>query len=155
MGRSRWTESDIQALAGRPGGAKIARGDQAAKRAPQPKGGGGARVKTRKGPNRTEREYERAYLLPSKMAGEVVEYFFESICLVLAFDTRYYPDWFVRRSNGRLQIHEVKGGYKREDAFQKFKLAAETFGDCFDFFLCEKLNSGEWRITEYRKGGER
>jgi hypothetical protein len=154
MKQRRWKESDVAAYQRRGGGAGKAAPAKAAK-SPSQGCGDVARVRSRKEPNRTEREYEQLYLYPGQLAGEIAEYFFESLCLVLAVDTRYYPDWLVRRSAGRLQIHEVKGGYKREDAFQKFKLAAEMFGGCFDFFLCEKLNSGEWRITEYRKGASR
>ena len=151
---TRWSESDEKAYRDRRGGT-VKGAKVSASKTLKSKPGGDARVRERKAPNRTEREYEQTYLLPSKLADEVAEYFYESICLVLAVDMRYYPDWLVRRTDGSLQIHEVKGGYKREDAFQKFKIAAQVFGGCFDFFLCEKLNSGEWRITEYRKGVSR
>lgn len=140
---ARWSAKDLKAYRARRGGADV---DAAAS---------ATRVRTRKQPNRTEREYEQVYLIPEKATGDIVEYFFESMCLVLGVDTRYYPDWLVRTKSGRLQIREVKGGYKREDAFKTFKTAAEMFGGCFDFFLCEKLNTGEWQITEYRKGGLR
>jgi hypothetical protein len=156
----RWTEKEAKAYEERRGAA----GGGRASRSPAPGATGVKRevgaplltntpVKQRKGPNRTEREYEQLYLLPEKMAGELLDYKFHSICLVLGFDFRYYPDYFVLPRTGRPQVHEVKGGYKREDAMKTFKAAVEQFGGYFDFYLCEKLDSGEWRITRYDKGG--
>lgn len=109
-------------------------------------------VRGRKAPNKTERAYAELFLEPLKLTGEVQEYKFHSICLVLGVDFRYYPDYLVQPRNGRPQVHEVKGGFIREDAIKTFKAAVEQFKDFFVFFLCQKTNSGEWRITRYKGG---
>lgn len=55
---------------------------------------------------------------------EVKEWWAQSVTLLLAPDLRYTPDFFVVRSTGALEFHEVKG-FERDDARDKFKMAAE------------------------------
>jgi hypothetical protein len=49
-----------------------------------------------------------------------------------------------------VQIHEVKGGFVREDGLIKWKLAAERHPE-FRFFLC-RLVKQQWNIEEYKGG---
>ena len=59
--------------------------------------------------NRTERAYYD-YLLMLKNRGEIVEFWFESVKFQIASNRcDYLPDFVVLRSNGTLEIHEVKG----------------------------------------------
>lgn len=51
---------------------------------------------------------------------------FEGIKLKLADKTYYTPDFFLMRSDGTLECHEVKGHWE-DDARVKIKCAAEKF----------------------------
>lgn len=108
-----------------------------------------ARGATREsGMNGTEAEYA-GKLESRRRAGEIIEYHYEAVTLKLADNTRYTPDFLVMTADGELEIHEVKGGFIREDGWQKLKIAAGMFP--FRFFLCQKLakkDGGKWSIRE-------
>lgn len=94
--------------------------------------------------NKTERAY--AMILEAKRrAGEIREWRFERVTVKLADDCRYTPDFFVVAGDGACEFHEVKGGFIREDAKIKLKVAAEQFP--FRFVLCQLLKTG-WEFTE-------
>lgn len=100
------------------------------------------------GMNGTEAEYA-GKLESRRRAGEIIEYHYEAVTLKLADNTRYTPDFLVMTADGELEIHEVKGGFIREDGWQKLKIAAGMFP--FRFFLCQKLakkDGGNWKIKE-------
>ncbi len=78
---------------------------------------------------------------------EIAWWKYEAITFKLADDTRYTPDFAVMLPNGEFEIHETKGGFIREDGWQKLKIAAGMFP--FRFFLCQKLakkDGGGWKI---------
>lgn len=75
--------------------------------------------------NKTESEYAQ-HLEWRKRAGEIVWYRFESMKFRLADNTFYTPDFCVMRSDGVLEMHEVKG-YWLDDARVKIKVAAEQY----------------------------
>jgi hypothetical protein len=77
--------------------------------------------------NQTEARYEREIIQPAFYKGEVIWYRYEAITLVLGDNTRYTPDFMVQLGNGTLEVHEVKGGFVREDAWIKLKWCAEHF----------------------------
>lgn len=96
---------------------------------------------------------EAAYALvleARKLAGnDILWYAFEALTLKLATDTRYTPDFFVMRSDGLLECHEVKGFWEG-DALVKIKVAAEKFP--FRFLAIHKLpkkDGGGWKTTEF------
>lgn len=96
--------------------------------------------------NRTEAEYA-GMLEARKAKGEILWWVFEGMTLKLADNTRYTPDFVVMVSDGALEIHEIKGGFIREDGWLKLKVAAGMFP--FRFFLCQKRakkTGGDWRI---------
>lgn len=96
--------------------------------------------------NRTEAEYA-GMLEARKAKGEILWWVFEGMTLKLADNTRYTPDFVVMASDGALEIHEIKGGFIREDGWLKLKVAAGMFP--FRFFLCQKRakkTGGDWRI---------
>lgn len=100
------------------------------------------------GMNGTESEYA-SILEARRRAGEILEYQYEALTLKLADNTRYTPDFLVMTTCGDLELHEVKGGFIREDGWQKLKIAAGMFP--FRFFLCQKLakkDGGKWSIRE-------
>lgn len=97
--------------------------------------------------NKTEAEYAQ-YLEALKACGEVLWWKFEAIKLRLADNTFYTPDFFVMKSNGELEAHEVKG-YMLDDANVKIKVASGIFP--FKFFIVKsikKKNCGEFSIIE-------
>lgn len=75
------------------------------------------------GMNKTEARYAEV-LEARRRAGEVREYAFELVTLKLGHDCRWTPDFVVILADGTLELHEVKGGFEREDALVKRKVAA-------------------------------
>lgn len=85
-----------------------------------------------------------------KRAGEIRDFKFEPMRILLANKTTYLPDFLVVSNSGYLEFHEVKG-FIREDALVKFKIAAEML-PMFDFLMITKHNSSWETIREYRAG---
>lgn len=77
--------------------------------------------------NQTEARYARDFLEPRIASGESIRYQHEKIKLRLAGGTWYTPDFFEELADGRIWVHEVKGGKVWDDAAVKFKVAAEQF----------------------------
>lgn len=103
--------------------------------------------------NKTEAAYAQ-HLDLLKRAGEIAYYSFDSINLRLADKTFYKPDFLVMKSDGQLEIHEVKGakGVFTDDAKVKVKVAASKFP--FRFLVCYPKGSRRgmvqsWEIEEF------
>ena len=92
--------------------------------------------------NKTEAEYAGMLEL-RKRAGEVAWYAFEPFKIRLADRTFYDIDFGVMLADGRLEVHEVKGGFITDDGRVKLKVAAEHFPA--QFFLCQKTK-GAWHV---------
>lgn len=90
--------------------------------------------------NKTEARYAEI-LKNEERCGRILWYCFEGITLKLAGNTRYTPDFATMLADGTLQIDEVKGGFIREDSWQKLKIAASMYP--FIFRLCQFKNN-EW-----------
>lgn len=113
------------------------------------------------GMNNTERRYANV-LFTKKLAGEIQDYRYEAMTLILGPSNRYTPDFAVVMPDGELQIHEVKACYFhkgrqqlvmncRDDALQKWKDAALAF-PWFRFFLVGEVpakSGGGWMVKEY------
>lgn len=101
--------------------------------------------------NKTEGEYA-AMLEARKIAGEIIEWSFETITLKLADNTRYTPDFVVVRADGVMELIDVKGGGPIDPkAIVKIKVAAERFW-MFAFAIEQKQakkNGGGWKRTDY------
>ena len=96
--------------------------------------------------NKTEAAYAE-HLEMLKRAGEITWYEFEAIKLRLGKSTFYTPDFHVRRANGELEIHEVKG-YWQDDARVKIKSAAYMY-PIYRFIAVtkrKKRDGGGWAI---------
>lgn len=94
---------------------------------------------------------ESAYadrLLARKIAGEVVDFKFESLTLRLYETNRtrstYTPDFLVMLADCTLEIHEVKGEHEWEDAIVKLRWAAMQFP--FRFLICRRDEALNWRV---------
>lgn len=97
-----------------------------------------------KGPNRTEARY--AGLLDDQVRrGQVRRYWFEAVRFRLADRCWYLPDYLVERPGGALEVHEIKGGWIRDDAKVKLKVAAELMP--FRFYLCQ-WDGRAWTIKQ-------
>ena len=92
--------------------------------------------------NKTEREYADMLEL-RKRAGEVQWWAFEPFKIRLADRTFYDVDFGVMLADGRLEVHEVKGGFITDDGRVKLKVAAEHFPA--QFYLCQKAR-GAWHV---------
>lgn len=96
--------------------------------------------------NRTEQAY--AWKLEGlKLAGEIVSYDFGVLTLRVGDDCRYTPDFFVVNKDWAVELHEVKGGFTRDDAMVKLKAASAQYPF---IFVLAKLEKGEWTITEVK-----
>jgi hypothetical protein len=99
-------------------------------------------IKKAKGANKDELAYGQE-LEFRKRAGEIVDYMFEKIKLILAPGTTYTPDYFVIFPD-HFEFHEFKG-FERDDAIAKFKIAAEMFS-WFRFVMIKKIK-GRFEIV--------
>lgn len=105
------------------------------------------RMKTGK-MNNTEKAYAH-HLEMQRRAGEISYYSFDGINLRLADSTFYKPDFLVMKSDGQLEIHEVKG-FWTDDALVKIKVAADKFPFRFIAIMKQtKKNGGGWDIREF------
>lgn len=96
--------------------------------------------------NKTEAAYEQTLEL-LRRAGDVAWFRFEGIKFRLADKTFLTPDFAVMRTDGTMEIHDVKGFFM-EDAKVKMKVAAEMYP--FRFFVVRKKGSG-WEYEQVGK----
>ena len=99
--------------------------------------------------NKTEQAYELEVLKPAMQDGSVSWYRFEGVKLRLADNTFYTPDYCVMRSDGTMEMHEVKG-FWQDDARVKIKVAADMYP--LKFIAVKrraKKNGGGWNTEEF------
>lgn len=97
-------------------------------------------------PKNRQNKTEAAFgliLEAQKRRGEVLKYSFQSVTLRLGDDCRYTPDFMVERVGQKPELIEIKGGFVRDDALVKYKVAKEMH-DWADFSMWQKFK-GEWR----------
>jgi hypothetical protein len=100
-------------------------------------------------PYRSQTEARYAALLQTRQAGgEIAQWWFEGLKLRLAHNTFYTADFLVQvRESPLLQLHEVKGGFWRDDARVKIKVAAQQY-PCFVFLAVQYIN-GTWKYETF------
>lgn len=108
--------------------------------------------------NRTER-FRAGELEAMRIAGHIVAWYYESVTLVLADNTRYTPDFVIIERvvvpdvspppapYVSIVIDEVKG-FWRDDARVKIKVAARTY-PLFRFRALKRRGNG-WSIEEIK-----
>lgn len=96
--------------------------------------------------NRTESLYA-GKLEALRQAGGIIGWKYEALTFRLANRCSYTPDFLVITPE-EIQVHEVKGGYVREDGLIKWKMTAAAHPE-FRFFMC-KYTNGKWTISEYK-----
>ena len=100
--------------------------------------------------NRTEAAYEQ-HLELRRRVGEVAWYRFEGVKLRLADNTFITVDFSVMLSDGKMEMHDVKGSKAiyRDDARVKMKVAAEMYPFAFRVAYPQaKKDGGGWLIEE-------
>jgi hypothetical protein len=98
--------------------------------------------------NKTEAAYSQ-HLDALKFSGQVAWFKFEGVKLRLADNTFYTPDFAVMRSDGLMEMHEVKG-FWQDDARAKIKIAADLYP--FRFLAVKaqaKKNGGGWDVEVF------
>ena len=95
--------------------------------------------------NQTEASYAKELLEPRRLNGEILRYDYEPEKLRLADGTYLAPDFRVILKDGTLEWHEVKGGFTREDAWVKLKIAAELHPYIFRLAVLKK---GYWTVKQ-------
>jgi hypothetical protein len=110
----------------------------------------------KKGPdgmNGTERRY--ATMLGARPDTMLV--LFEGIKLRLARNTWYTPDFLLVRRVGQdkvaVEVHEVKGGWARDDARVKWKAVAEQHCRWATFVWAKEVRPGHWEVETYGQHG--
>lgn len=110
-----------------------------------------------KGPRMNKLEHNYSLRLEAmKRNGLIAGWSFNDVTLRLGHDTRYTPDFCVwlmatERENVslRMEFHETKGGFYRDDARVKLQVAARQT-PWATFYLC-KFTKGAWTITEVER----
>lgn len=98
--------------------------------------------------NNTESRYwDRLLLL--RAAGQVAEFGAHRMTFLLGPDCRYTPDFDVLRSDGTLELHEVKGPFIRtgDDGMVKLRTAAARF-PWFRWVLVQEGKDRRWTANE-------
>lgn len=103
--------------------------------------------------NKLEARYEREVLIPAKLSGGVVDYWFEAITLKLADGARYTPDYLVLDSDLVVELVDTKarwsnGQIAREDSLLKMKFAAQRF-PLFRFVAAVWDKTAGWSRKEF------
>jgi hypothetical protein len=97
-------------------------------------------------PNATEQAYIDYVLKPGRASGRIQEWYYEPITFRLANRTTYTPDFLVINVQSEIEMIEIKGGFIREDALVKFKVAREMF-PCFHWkFVRASKRRGKWEF---------
>lgn len=96
--------------------------------------------------NRTEQAYE-GHLRTLAACKDVIWWKFEGVKLRLADNTFYSPDFVVMRSDGQMEMHEVKGHWQ-DDARVKIKVAASIYP--FRFIAAQPLEKfAGWKFEVF------
>lgn len=95
--------------------------------------------------NRTERAYAQ-HLLARMIDGDIIRFDFQAMKFRLASGCWYEPDFLVMRSNGLIEIHEVKG-FMEDDAAVKLRVFAEQYW-CFRVILVRLGDGNQWTFEE-------
>lgn len=101
--------------------------------------------------NKTEAEYIRL-LEMKQQAGEIKSIHYNKLKFHVGGKRCWYsPDVLVVKSDGRMEIHEVKGDWVYEDARVKYNACAEKY-DMFDWYFAQKKRKEGWIITKFQRG---
>ena len=110
------------------------------------------------GLNKLERAFKDEVLEPSWVRGSIRHYWREPFRMVLAGGVTYRPDFMACVMPGEqglprpIAMLEVKGGFFRDDAKVKIKVASSLY-QCFEWFIVFREGRHGWdvhRVTALR-----
>lgn len=106
--------------------------------------------------NKTEGNYAW-HMIPA--IDNVLSYGFEPVTFLIGASCAYTPDFLIEFLD-HWEVHEVKGGFVREDSKVKFKVASHLYlGFKINSKPITKFEMWQWKNKEWRKlyeiGGER
>jgi len=95
--------------------------------------------------NGLERDYYQ-HLSDLRRAGEIHDFRYEPMGLRIGFNCRFHVDFVVIYPDGRVCLHEVKGGRIEDDAVVKLKVVA-TLYPWFPLYLVRRPRVGSpWQV---------
>ena len=94
--------------------------------------------------NKLEQEYGK-YLFALQKQGKVERFVYEGLILKIAASCTYKPDYYIIRSDGYIELHEVKGMW-RDDARVKIKTAAQLYPEFIFRAVTKKNNKWTWEL---------
>lgn len=97
--------------------------------------------------NRLEADYA-ALLELRKRAGELHDWRYQPLRLILANRCTYEPDFLVIATDQTLELHETKGGWFRDDARVKVKVVARLFPWFKLVIVTRKSIKAGWQYEE-------
>ncbi|MEO0966019.1 MAG: DUF1064 domain-containing protein [Planctomycetota bacterium] len=97
--------------------------------------------------NKTEERFRRERVEPRVLAGELAAVMFEAVKFRLADRTWYTPDFVLIRTDGLIEVVEVKGGWWQEDARVKWKVFAEQHP--WFAHRVEQWDKEQWKVETY------
>lgn len=105
-----------------------------------------AHGKRRGEPNKTEAAYRREIL---ERRTDVAAIYFEGLTVRMANGHKYTPDWIVVTAAGRIECHEIKGGYALGSE-QRAKLAFDQARVEFPWlaWVWARKTSNGWEIKD-------
>lgn len=105
--------------------------------------------------NKTEARWHTGDILPRLRSGALIWCEHEALKLRVGMERTWYtPDYAALRSDGTLEITEVKGGYIHEDARVKFQAAARLYP--WMHWRMVQWVRGSWRtVYDYPAEGAR
>lgn len=95
--------------------------------------------------NATERLYYDTFIKPKIDRGDIVDYGYEVLIFQLGYKQTYRPDFYTIDREGKLELHEIKGGYIYPDAYEKLK-AFVTIFPMFPIKLAQYKKATGWKI---------
>jgi hypothetical protein len=78
-------------------------------------------------------------------AGEIAEWWYDTLTVKLAPNTHHKPDFLVQHADGTLAWHEVKG-FWRDDALVKSKITAAMLP--LPYYVCRWGKASGWVVEQ-------
>lgn len=100
--------------------------------------------------------YEAAYAEVLTADPSVFEWWFEKMRFVIGEKCSLTPDFVIQRTSGALEIHDVKGGFVRDDALVKLKVVASVFP--YPVYMAikrPKRDGGGWELKRVGNNSEK
>src|SRR5687768_5760895 len=82
--------------------------------------------------------------------GRIAGWWYERLTLKLASDLRVTLDFLIQENDGALRLEDTKGGFCREDARIKYRMAVEQFPFPIRVMSLQKSGTGYvWHVEEF------